>query len=81
MSDALDQKMLVSCALVAALFVVVSHARTYEFTNSLVQQVLPDVELVDENGEPSMMGYVVHGLVFCLVLNVAKNQLQLPIEC
>ena len=51
----------------AFLFMVVSHPKTYEFTGGLVGSVLPDLELVDEAGQPTMMGQVLHAVVLCLL--------------
>tara|TARA_B110000483_G_C17970376_1_gene455615 strand:- start:556 stop:807 length:252 start_codon:yes stop_codon:yes gene_type:complete len=59
--------------ILAGLFVVVSHQQTYEMVAGLVGQVLPDVELVDENGHPTMLGQVVHGLVLALVVHVLNT--------
>ena len=54
----------------AVLFVVVSNAQVYEMTNNLVVSVLPDMALVDDDGQPTMVGQVLHGLVLALLLHV-----------
>ena len=59
----------------AFLFMAVSHPKTYEFTSGLVGSVLPDLELVDENGCPTMMGQVLHAVVLVALVWVAKNYL------
>ena len=52
----------------AFLFMVVSHPKTYELTSGLVGSVLPDLELVDDEGHPTMMGqvYTLFSLCSCL---------------
>ena len=50
------------------LFMAVSHPKTYEFTAGLVASVLPDLELVDDSGCPTMMGQVLHAVVLCLLV-------------
>ena len=57
------------------LFMVVSHPRTYDFTAGLVNAVLPDLELVDEAGVPTMMGQVLHGLVLVLLVWLVNTYL------
>ena len=57
------------------LFMLVSHAKTYEFTAGLVGTVLPDLELVDEAGHPTMMGQVLHAVVLCLLVWVVNTYL------
>ncbi len=57
------------------LFMLVSHAKTYEFTAGLVASVLPDLELVDEAGHPTMMGQVLHAVVLCLLVWVVNTYL------
>ena len=57
----------------AFLFMAVSHPKTYELTSGLVGSVLPDLELVDENGCPTMMGQVLHAVVLCVLVWVVKN--------
>lgn len=52
------------------LFVVVSNAQVYEMTNNLVVSVLPDMALVDDDGQPTMVGQALHGLVLALLLHV-----------
>lgn len=59
--------------ILAGLFVVVSNKQTYEIVSGLVNQVLPDVELVDDNGHPTLLGQVIHGLVLALVVYVLNN--------
>ena len=55
------------------LFMVVSHAKTYEFTSGLVGSVLPDLELVDEAGQPTMMGQLLHAVVLCVLVWVLNS--------
>ena len=61
----------------AFLFMAVSHPKTYELTSGLVGSVLPDLELVDEAGHPTMMGQVLHAVVLC-VLVWAVNTYVMP---
>tara|TARA_B100001564_G_scaffold239497_1_gene202616 strand:+ start:641 stop:883 length:243 start_codon:yes stop_codon:yes gene_type:complete len=61
--------------MLVVLFMVVSHPKTYEFTAGLVNMVLPDVDLVDENGCPTMMGQVLHAVVLVLLVWVVNNHL------
>ena len=44
--------------------------------SGLVGSVLPDLELVDENGCPTMMGQVLHAVVLVALVWVAKNYLR-----
>ena len=55
------------------LFMVVSHAKTYEFVGGLVGSVLPDLELVDEAGHPTMMGQLLHAVVLCVLVWVLNS--------
>jgi len=55
------------------LFMAVSHPKTYEFTAGLVASVLPDLELVDDSGCPTMMGQVLHAIVLCLLVWVINT--------
>ena len=57
------------------LFMLVSHAKTYELTSGLVASVLPDLELVDEAGQPTMMGQVLHAVVLCLLVWIVNTYL------
>ena len=50
------------------LFMLVSHPKTYDFTAGLVGSVLPDIELVDETGCPTMVGQVLHAVVLVLLV-------------
>ena len=52
------------------LFMVVSHHQTYEFVANMVNSVLPDLELVDENGQPTMLGQALHAVVLVVVVYV-----------
>ena len=61
--------------MLVVLFMVVSHSKTYEFTAGLVNMVLPDVDLVDENGCPTMMGQVLHAVVLVLLVWVVNTHL------
>ena len=59
--------------ILAGLFVVVSNQQTYEMVAGLVNNVLPDVQLVDEDGHPTMLGQFLHGLVLALVVHVLNT--------
>ena len=65
------------------LFMLVSHPKTYDFTAGLVGSVLPDIELVDETGCPTMVGQVLHAVVLVLLVWIVntyllnKNQIML----
>jgi hypothetical protein len=73
MSDMGNNMPFVPMLILAGLFVVVSNKQTYEIVSGLVNQVLPDVELVDDNGHPTLLGQVIHGLVLALVVYVLNN--------
>lgn len=60
------------------LFMAVSHPKTYEFTAGLVASVLPDLELVDDSGCPTMMGQVLHAVVLCLLVWVLDTHVLGP---
>ena len=45
----------------------------YEFTSGLLGTILPDLELVDEAGHPTMMGQVVHAVVLVLLVWVVNT--------
>ena len=62
--------------LVAVLFMIVSNPQTYTMVAGLVNSVLPDVELVDEEGHPTMMGQALHALVLGLLLPVVQPMLK-----
>lgn len=57
------------------LFMLVSHPKTYELTAGLVGSVLPDVELVDETGCPTMVGQVLHAVVLCVLVMLVNTHL------
>jgi len=73
MSDMGNNMPFVPMLILAGLFVVVSNKQTYEIVSGLINQVLPDVELVDDNGHPTLLGQVLHGLVLALVVYVLNN--------
>ena len=64
-----------SMLMLTVLFVVVSNQQTYEIVSGLVNQVLPDVEVVDENGQPTLLGQFLHGFVLSLVVFLLNTQL------
>ena len=70
MSDSLDSMNNVNWTdvlVLAVLFMVVSNRQTYSMVAGLINSVLPDVELVDEDGHATMMAQVLHGLVLGLL--------------
>jgi hypothetical protein len=69
----MDMDNMMPMLVLAFLFMAVSHPKTYELTSGLVGSVLPDLELVDENGCPTMMGQVLHAVVLCVLVWVVKN--------
>ena len=73
MSDMGNNMPFVPMLILAGLFVVVSNQQTYEMVSGLVNQVLPDVELVDDNGHPTLLGQVLHGLVLSVVVYVLNT--------
>jgi hypothetical protein len=56
----------------AGLFVLVSNQQTYDMVNGLIVSVLPDMPIVDDDGQPNMLGHVLHGLVLALLLHVLR---------
>ena len=50
--------------LLALLFVVVRDARVVDMVNNTLLSVMPDLQLEDENGEPTLLQNAVHGVVF-----------------
>ncbi len=73
----MPENMMLPMVVLAALFMIVSHPRTYEMVAGVINTVLPDLELVDEAGHPTMLGQVLHALVFVtLVWVINGNVLQ-----
>ena len=73
----MPENMMLPMVVLAALFMIVSHPRTYEMVAGVVNGLLPDLELVDEAGHPTMLGQVLHALVFVtLVWVINGNVLQ-----
>jgi hypothetical protein len=80
--ESVNKMPFVPMLILAGLFVVVSNRQTYEMVSDLVKNILPDVELVDEDGHPSMLGQFLHGLVLSLVVyllntNFLDNNMQI----
>ena len=71
--ESVNKMPFVPMLILAGLFVVVSNQQTYEVVSGLVNNVLPDVELVDEDGHPTMIGQLLHGLVLALVVHVLNT--------
>ena len=71
----MDMDTLAPMLALGLLFMLVSHQKMYEFTSGLVGTVLPDLELVDEAGHPTMMGQVVHAVVLVLLVWVVNTYL------
>lgn len=55
------------------LFVVLSNRQTYDTVSGLVASVLPDVELVDDEGHPTLVGQVLHGVVLVAVVHLVNG--------
>jgi len=79
----MDMDTLAPMLALGLLFMLVSHQKMYEFTSGLLGTILPDLELVDEAGHPTMMGQVVHAVVLVLLVWVVntyflnKNQIMM----
>ena len=79
----MDMDTLAPMLALGLLFMLVSHPKMYEFTSGLVGTVLPDLELVEDNGCPTMMGQVLHAVVLVLLVWIVntyllnKNQIML----
>ena len=58
-----------------ALFLVVSHVETYKLVQNVINMVLPNVRTLDDQNNPTLVGYVLHTLVFLLLVVVVNNQL------
>ena len=79
MSDSFDSMNNVNWTdvlVLAVLFMVVSNNQVYTMVAGLVNSVLPDVELVDEEGHPTMMGQALHALVLGLLWPVVQPMLK-----
>ena len=50
--------------ILVALFVIVRDHRVVDMVNNTLLSVMPDLQLEDENGEPTLLQNVVHGVVF-----------------
>ena len=50
--------------LLALLFVVVRDQRVVDMVNNTLLSVMPDLQLEDENGEPTWLQNTVHGVVY-----------------
>ena len=53
--------------LLALLFVVVRDHRVVDMVNNTLLSVMPDLQLEDENGEPTLLQNAVHGVVFAAI--------------
>ena len=69
----MDMDTLAPMLALGLLFMLVSHQKMYEFTSGLVGTVLPDLELVDEAGHPTMMGQLLHAVVLCVLVWVLNS--------
>ena len=79
MSDSFDSMNNVNWTdvlVLAVLFMVFSHRQTYSVVAGLINSVLPDVELVDEDGHATLMGQVLHGLLLGLLWPVVQPMLR-----
>ena len=54
-------------ALLAMLFVIVRDQRVVDMVNSSLLNVMPDLQLEDENGDPNLMQNGVHCVVFTAI--------------
>lgn len=50
--------------LLALLFVVVRDHRVVDMVNNTLLSVMPELQLEDENGEPTLLQNAVHGVVY-----------------
>ena len=79
MSDSFDSMNNVNWTdvlVLAVLFMVFSNRQAYGMVAGLINSVLPDVELVDEDGHATMMGQVLHGLLLGLLWPVVQPMLR-----
>lgn len=53
--------------LLALLFVVVRDQRVVDMVNNTLLSVMPDLQLEDENGEPTLLQNAVHAVVFAAI--------------
>ena len=77
MSDMGNNMPFLPMLILAGLFVVVSNQQTYEMVSGLVNQVLPDVELVDDNGHPTLLGQVHTVLCSSCIKYVLENGMKI----
>ena len=62
-SPMLDEKMM-ELILLALLFLVVRDHRVVDLVNNTLLSVMPDLQLEDENGEPTLIQNAVHAVIF-----------------
>jgi hypothetical protein len=57
----------------ALLFVIVGHHKTYEIMQDTLGSILPGLDLVNEDKEPTLLGYVLHALLFVIVWELVRQ--------
>ena len=72
-SSSLENMPVIPMLILAGLFVVVSNQQTYEMVAGVINNVLPDVQLVDDEGQPTLLGQSLHGLVLSIIVYVLNT--------
>ena len=62
-----------SLGVLALLFIIVGHHKTYEIMQETLGSVLPGLDLVNDDKEPTLLGYELHSVVFVVVWHLVSN--------
>ena len=57
----------------ALLFIIVGHHKTYEIMQDTLGSVLPGLDLVNDDKEPTLLGYVLHAVIFAVVWELVRQ--------
>jgi len=70
----MNQQDWLDAGVLGLLFVLFSHQKVYQIMNDTLGSVLGDaLQLVDDEGHPTMVGYILHAVLFVVVWNLVKD--------
>ena len=70
----MDQQDWLDAGVLVCLFVLFSHQKVYQIMNDTLGSILGDaLQLVYDEGHPTMVGYVLHAVLFVVVWNLVKD--------
>ena len=71
---AMDQKDWLDAGVLGVLFVIFSHQKVYQIMNDTLGNILGDaLQLVDDEGHPTMVGYILHAVLFVVVATLVRD--------